>query len=396
MRILIIAHTSFNQIGGHERYTHQFANAMAATLGRKSVVVWPVEQSVPLRRINGQNYTLLSPFWYRNRWARRLVHRYFLLRGFNHLIADAVHLAPYTQKVAKFLGVSYDVMTVGIEVWGNLQTRVMEAMSGARAVLTISAFTQEHLVQKGIPIRQIQVLPPHLDVNVFYPDAKAAKEVIQRHSLKGQRVILTICRMDGDQRYKGYDRVLKSLPLILQQVPTAVYLIVGTGSDQPRMERRVAEMGLADRVIFAGRVPDDDFLRGYYSACDVFAMPSQTVISEKDCKGEGFGIVYIEANACGKPVIAGYGGGEPDAVIDGVTGLLVDPMDVDAIGQAIVRLLTNKELAHRLGQQGLRRVWEEFSLAKLQERVDAYLDDVRSQSAARPRLSWYQTVRRLL
>ena len=140
----------------------------------------------------------------------------------------------------------------------------------------------------------------------------------------------------------------------------------------------VNDNGLIDQVIFAGRVPDDVTLREYYSACDVFVMPSQTVLSEEVCKGEGFGIVYLEANACGKPVIAGNKGGESDAVIDGLTGLLVDPMDVKAIARAIVRLLKDDKLSYKLGQQGLNRVKKEFSLICLQNRVDSYLKDIQS------------------
>lgn len=396
MKILVVAHTSFNEIGGAERYSHQLANALATSLGRANVLFWPIGQRVPLTRIDGQAYTLVSPWWYRNRWARRMFHRYLLLSGIDHIIADMLYVGPYAQDLASFLDVPYDVITHGIEVWGNVPAKQMNSLLGARTVFSVSAFTRDRVVEKGVSPKHTRLLPNHVDTGTFYTDSVGAEGVVRRHSLHGQRIMLTVCRMNDKEGYKGYDRVVASLPSILQQAPNAVYLIVGTGPDQPRMERTVAEMGLADRVIFAGRAPDDAALRAYYSACDVFVMPSQTVMSEDVCKGEGFGIAYIEASACGKPVVAGDGGGVPDAVIDGVTGLLVDPTDMEAIAGAIVRLLKDEDLAHRLGQQGLRRVQEELSLSNLQKRVDDYLQDVRSQIAARPRLGWRQAVRRLL
>lgn len=396
MKVLIIAHTSFNEIGGHERYVHQLANALASSLGGTNVLLWPVEQSIPLKRIDGQAYTLVAPWWYRNLWSRRMMSRYLLVRRINHIVVDTAHLTPYAQKVANFLRVPYDVTTFGIEVWGSLPSWIMDPLMGASRVLTMSRFTRDQLVAKGVPLERVQILPGHIDVEDFFYDRNSAYQIIRQNSLEGKKIILTVCRLASVDGYKGYDRVVQSLPQVLAEVPNTVYLIVGTGDDEPRVKRTVREMGLSDHVVFAGDTRDDQLLRAYYSACDVFVMPSQTVISEEVCKGEGFGIVYIEANACGKPVVAGYGGGVPDAVIDGVTGLLVDPMDVKAIAEALVRLLKDERLSHQLGQQGLRRVREELSLSSLQKRVDAYLEDVKAQREEQPRLSWREMIKKLL
>lgn len=395
VKILIVAITSFNEVGGAERYAHQFANSLATSLGQANVLLCPIRQKIPLGVIDGQKYTTINPWWCRNRWARRVFHRYLLLRQFDRIIVDRINVAPYAKGLAEFLGVPYDILTHGREVWGNVPEDQMDALSGARTVLTVSSFTRERLVEKGVPSKRIRLLANHIDTGIFYPDPAGAERVIQRYSLQGRRVILTICRL-SKERYKGYDRVVKSLPYILQQVSNVVYLIVGTGPDQSRVKRFVDGMGLGDRVIFAGRVSDDISLRTYYSACDVFVMPSRTVISGDICWGEGFGIVYIEANACGKPVVAGYEGGVPDAVIDGVTGLLVDPMDVSSIAVAIVRILKDEELANRLGQQGLRRVRQGFNLDNLQKQVDAYLKIVKAQSIAQICLNRRQKIRKLL
>ena len=111
MKVLIIAHTSFNLVGGHERYTHQFANALSSSIGRSNVLLWPVEQSIPLESIRGQQYTLAPAWLYRNHLARSIFHRFLHSIQIGHIIADAVHLAPYVQGLADFLNVSYDVTT---------------------------------------------------------------------------------------------------------------------------------------------------------------------------------------------------------------------------------------------------------------------------------------------
>jgi glycosyltransferase involved in cell wall biosynthesis len=144
-----------------------------------------------------------------------------------------------------------------------------------------------------------------------------------------QPVILTVSRLDSSEKYKGYDTVLKALPAVLQSIPDVRYLIVGKGDDRSRIERIIAESGLESCVTVAGDIADEE-LCDHYNLCDVFAMPS---------KGEGFGIVFLEAMACGKPVLAGNKDGSVDALRCGELGVLVDPDNVDEIASALTRML---------------------------------------------------------
>src|SRR5213079_241912 len=134
----------------------------------------------------------------------------------------------------------------------------------------------------------------------------------------------------------GYDQMIRALPRILSEAPDARYLLVGTGPDRGRIERLVAGLGVRNAIVFAGFVPDEE-LSEHYNLCDVFAMPS---------KAEGFGIVFLEALACGKPVIAGNKDGSADAVMNGKLGVLVDPDSVAEIGEALILVLTKR---HPLG-----------------------------------------------
>lgn len=169
-----------------------------------------------------------------------------------------------------------------------------------------------------------------------------------------RKVLLTLCRLD---ERKGLDTILRCMPNIRKRVPEVLYVIAGSGPMRPRIEMLVDELDLHNDVCLTGRISDEDVVN-YMYACDVFAMPNRHT---ETGDVEGFGIVFLEANCCGKPVIAGRSGGAVEAVEHNRTGLLVDPYDDKAVEDAIVRLLTDTQLAAKLGLQGKKRVEEHFT-----------------------------------
>jgi phosphatidylinositol alpha-1,6-mannosyltransferase len=150
------------------------------------------------------------------------------------------------------------------------------------------------------------------------------------------------------------------------------YLVVGEGPYRDNLDRLAREVGVRDRVVFAGRV-DADALPDVYALSDVFVMPSRVRLAASDV--EGFGLVFLEANACGKPVIGGRTGGIPDAIAEGKTGFLVEPESVADIAGRLGTVLTDRELAAEMGRQGRTRVKAHFSwtdaAARVQELVSA-------------------------
>jgi phosphatidylinositol alpha-1,6-mannosyltransferase len=218
-------------------------------------------------------------------------------------------------------------------------------LAAANLVIANSQSTKGDLLALGTPSDKIRVLNPPVDTNRFRPDI-APFAIVQKHDLEGRRVILTVARL---VRVKGIDTVIKAMPMILEAVPNAVYLIVGDGPLQAELEHLAEALGVRDNVIFAGAVGylSDDLPR-YYAACDAFVLVSCPLPQGREV--ERFGMVYLEAGASGKPVIGTRGGGAAEAIEDGVTGLLVDPEDLDEVTQAIIRVLTDLELAKRLGE----------------------------------------------
>ncbi len=189
---------------------------------------------------------------------------------------------------------------------------------------------------------------------------------------RARPTIVTIARIE--ERYKGHDTLVRALPLVLAKVPDAQWVVIGDGSLRPGLEALAESYGVAQAVRFLGVVSDEE-RNLWLRRARLLAMPSR--LPAGGFAGEGFGIVYLEAGAYGKPVVAGNVGGALDSVRDGETGLLVDPTDPLLVAEAITRLLLDTELARRLGEAGRRHAlahtWPHV-VARVQDLLLAQLD----------------------
>jgi phosphatidylinositol alpha-1,6-mannosyltransferase len=235
-------------------------------------------------------------------------------------------------------------------------------LKNAYKIITISHYTTSQVKKLGIPDNKIIQTLLGVNTQKFYP-SHPDPEIRRKHGLEEKRIIMSTCRL---VELKGVDMVISAMIQVLRAVPNAVYLIVGSGEDRERLENIATEKGVIEKVIFAGYVSDETLL-AFYNLSSLYIQPSREMLDMGSV--EGFGISFVEASACGKPVIGGRSGGVGDAVIDGVTGILVDAENVDEISQAIIRLLKNNELAERLGKQGLERVQNELSWDKIAHKL---------------------------
>lgn len=193
-------------------------------------------------------------------------------------------------------------------------------------------------------------LPSGVDTTAFRPGA-GGLDVRRKLGLSDRPVVVCVSRLVPR---KGQDVLVRALPLIRRQVPDAALLLVGGGPDHPRIQRLAAEHDVADDVVLTGSVPWEE-LPAHYDAGDVFAMPCRT--RRAGLEVEGLGIVFLEASATGLPVVAGRSGGSPDAVLDGVTGHVVDGTSVAAVAAAVGGLLADPVAARAMGAAG--RDWVE-------------------------------------
>jgi phosphatidylinositol alpha-1,6-mannosyltransferase len=204
-----------------------------------------------------------------------------------------------------------------------------------------------------------------VDARRFAPGPGAARRAAL--GLAGRPVVVCVSRLVPR---KGQDTLIRALPTVRSVVPDACLLVVGSGPHERRLRELAARTGLAEHVRFTGGVADAD-LPGYYGAGDVFAMPCRT--RRRGLEVEGLGMVFLEASACGLPVVAGASGGAPEAVLEGRTGTVVDGRSVPAVAAAVTRLLSDPALVAEQGSAGRDWVLAEWGWAAQAARLGELL-----------------------
>ncbi len=223
---------------------------------------------------------------------------------------------------------------------------------GAAGVIANSENTRRLVIELGVRPARVHVVYPGVDANRFHPgvDGRRLRSTL---ASEGDTVLLSVGRL---QRRKGHDLVINALAALARTCPRLKYVIVGDGEERERLEQLATAQGVADRVVFAGQVADD-VLPEYYAASDVFLMPNR----EEQGDIEGFGIVFLEAAASGRPVIGGLTGGVREAVEQNVTGVLVGGADVLELAEAIRRFARSASLRDQMGRAGRDRAVERFT-----------------------------------
>jgi glycosyltransferase involved in cell wall biosynthesis len=246
------------------------------------------------------------------------------------ILCGHLNFAPVAYWLNRLAGIPYWILVYGVDAWEIESLTKKRALQAATKIISISHYTRDRLIdEQHLDPNQFALLPVTFDIQRFQPAAKS-DYLLKRYNLTPEQpIILTVARLSRAERYKGYDKILEALPTIRQTIPNIRYVLVGKGDDRARVEQLIMQLDLQDCVTLTGFVPDQE-LCDHYNLCDVFAMPS---------KGEGFGIVYLEALACGKPTLGGNQDGAIDALCQGELGALVDPDDAVQIAHTIVQLL---------------------------------------------------------
>lgn len=266
--------------------------------------------------------------------------------------------SPAANLIRAALGTPYVQYLHADEVRGRPRLTAF-AVARGDACIAVSSYTRDMALKAGAQGSRVHRIPNGVDPPAGVSQAKSARPTM-----------VTVARLG--EWHKGHDVVMRALPLIRSRVPSVRWLILGDGRLRREHEGAAAELGVTDHVEFRGRVSDETRDRALASS-HVFVMPSR--IPAGGVGGEGFGIAYLEANAHGLPVVAGAVGGALDAVVDGETGILVDPLDHLQVADAVADLLLNPEYANRLGATGARRA-EQFEWSIVTRRVEEVLLDV--------------------
>ena len=262
----------------------------------------------------------------------------------------------------------YWVIAHGIDAWDIENPALKTALHHADRILCVSNFTRDILLkQQNLEPEKVSILFNTFDENRFQIGNKPAHLLAKYNLQPEQAIILTVARLSESERYKGYDSILTALPRIRECIPNVHYVLVGKGDDRPRIEQIISRLGLQDCVTLAGFVPDEE-LNNYYNLCDVYAMPS---------KREGFGIVYLEALACGKPTLGGNQDGAQDALCHGELGVMVNPDDTEAIAENLIQILQGNHPNPLLDRPQLLRhkVIDKFAFETFKKALSSNLEN---------------------
>ena len=255
---------------------------------------------------------------------------------FDVVICSHINLMPIAAVAAAAQRIPLLLVIYGIEAWTSPNRPIAAALvKRADAVVAISEYTKHRFLEwSGVSPERMHVIPCCVDAGKFGMGPKR-DDLLDKYGLRDRRVMLTVARLAGVERAKGIDEVLASLTDIAREIPNVSYLIVGEGTDRPRLEERAAQLGVTDRVVFAGYVAEEE-KADHYRLADAYVMPG---------RGEGFGIVYLEALACGLPIVASTLDASGEVVLNRRFGRVVNPDRAGEIKAAVVDLLKESRRA---------------------------------------------------
>ena len=368
MRVQMLLTDGFGGFGGISRFNRDFLGALNVCALVERVHALPrviseaIEEPIPEAVVYERGAA-------RGRMSYAVAVIGRTLRGprADLVICGHINLLALAWIAARLARARLALVVHGYEAWTPSPHRVSNLLiKRIDAFIAVSRYSAERFVQwSGVTAARGYILPNCVNLEQFQPRERDPV-LINRYGLRSATVMLTVCRLASDERYKGIDEVIDVMPRLLRQWPNLRYLIIGDGSDRARLEAKARVQGLSGYVIFAGRIADAE-KAAHYNLADVYVMPSH---------GEGFGIALIEAAACGIPVVGSAVDGSRDALLDGQLGHLVDPAKPDdlvlAIGQAI------KARQPRVRNE----LVETFGIGRFRARVAEWLSEQTAFAAA--------------
>jgi phosphatidyl-myo-inositol dimannoside synthase len=330
LNILCLVTDAYGGTGGIALYNRDVIEAMCGDDQVARVVALPRVIAAPLEPMSEKLEFDQSSLGGAVAYLRALWRQLRSDTSFDIIYCAHVNLIPVAYLAAKWLGVPWALCLYGVEGWARSPRYLSNKLSSkADLVISLSGVTQERFLSWcKIAPDKCCVVPNAVHLDDFGLLEKDP-QLVARYGLADRRVIMTLGRLDPSEKAKGFDRIIELLPELKREIHNLSYLIVGKGGDQARLEALAKTHGVTDSVIFAGFVSETDKPR-YYALADAYVMPSTL---------EGFGFVYIEAMACGLPVVGSSIDGSREALRDGALGALVDPFDPHALKGAILSAL---------------------------------------------------------
>jgi phosphatidyl-myo-inositol dimannoside synthase len=330
MRVLALITDAFGGRGGIALYNRDLLTALCSHPACTEVVAVPRLISDRIEKLPGKLSYLTDGINSKIRYVKTVLQCVRKNRQFELILCGHINLLPVAYIVSLWLKAPILLVLYGIDAWKPTHSLINNYLiNKIEAFISISNATKQRFIhwakvdeEKGF------ILPNAIHHNLYGPGPKNSI-LLNRYGLQNKTILLTVGRLSAEEQYKGFDEVIELLPELSEDIPDVAYLIVGKGTDRLRLEEKAKALGVSDRAVFAGYIPESE-KADHYRLADVFLMPG---------KGEGFGFVFLEAMACGIPVIASTVDGSREAVRDGKLGIVVDPENAEEIKAAIIQAL---------------------------------------------------------
>ena len=327
MRVLLLTTDAYGGHGGIALYNRDLVEALVTMPEMEEVVVIPRNMPLPPEAIPAKATFMQQALGGKRHFVRTATRA--ARQPFDLVICGHINLLPLAVLLNLYIRAPLVLMAYGIDVWTARYRLEKQWLAAVDAVWSISAITRDRMnAWAKLPESMYSILPNAVHLS-RYGLAAQRQDLLQKHGLAGSKVIMTLGRLPGAERYKGVDEVMDVLPALLKIEPRLKYLVAGDGDDRPRLKAKAKTLGLADKVVFTGMIAEAD-KADYFRLADVFAMPG---------RGEGFGFVFLEALACGVPAVGSRLDGSREALLDGELGELADPDDPDSIKQGVLNAL---------------------------------------------------------
>ena len=344
MRLLALVSDAFGGRGGIAKFNRDMLGVLCSHPAVDEVVAIPRVMPEPSGALPEQLVYRTDAVGGKVAFARTVLQCAVARGGFDAVVCGHVNLLPLASVAARRSGAPLLLVAHGIDAWQPTRRALADRL--ARQIdgfVAVSDFTRQRFATwTGLPTERGHVVPNCVDLGAFGPGPKS-DYLLDRYGLRGRTVLLTVARLSGAERYKGHDQVLAAMPELARAYPELSYLIVGGGDDEARLRARAEWFGVRERVVFAGHVPETE-KADHYRVADAFVMPGRK---------EGFGIVYLEAMACGIPVVASTADASREAVLNGAIGVLANPDDPADILRAIWSALQVPEARRATGARTL-------------------------------------------
>jgi phosphatidyl-myo-inositol dimannoside synthase len=330
MRILFLSMEAFGGMGGIAQYNRDFLRALSAAPEVSEVVAVPRRMPLSPETLPPKLTYITGALPNRITYIKAVIkvlkeNSRFEVIGCGHIkLLPMAFLAKLITRAPLFL------VIYGIDAWKPINNAITKYfLSKIDVIISISDITKQRFIEWSHLIQKKYFILPNAIEQSDYGLGVKPRDLIERYKLADKTVLMTLGRLAPEEQYKGFDEIMELLPALAKQIPRITYLIVGDGGDRPRLEAKAQALGVRDRVVFTGYIPEAE-KADYYRLADAFVMPG---------RGEGFGFVFLEAMACGIPVVGSRLDGSREALRGGALGTLVDPRHPEEIQAGVLKAL---------------------------------------------------------